>query len=190
MKIWEFKNGSLNDVAMLVYAEQADIDADIFDAKGLPLQWATRPKAVVFVEPRRKKPKPRVDISALRPGALVLNGRAKAKLEDLLSQFGQLLEIDVEGAPEWFYNVTNLVDCIDVDRSEKRPSGAISREVFDEAKLPLEPALFKDPRTARTKIYANDAAKTALEALLAEAGITGAAFAEPGASARSPRSAA
>lgn len=141
MKIWEFKNGSLNDVAMLVYAEQADIDADIFDAKGLPLQWATRPKAVVFVEPRRKKPKPRVD-------------------------------------------------CIDVDRSEKRPSGAISKQVFDEAKLPLGPALFKDPRTARTKIYANDGAKTALEALFAEAGITGGAFAEPGAPAKPPRPAA
>ena len=117
MKVWEFKNGSQNDVAMLVYASNAELEAGIFDAKGEPLIWGSRPHAEVFVEPGKKKPKPRVDVSALRPGALVLNGKAKALLGDFLCRFGELLEIDVQGSIEWFYNVTNVIDCIDVDRS-------------------------------------------------------------------------
>jgi hypothetical protein len=53
-------------------------------------------------------------------------------LEGFLSQFGELLEIDVQGSVEWFYNVTNVVDCIDVDKSDKRSTGAIAKEVFRE----------------------------------------------------------
>ena len=180
MTIWEFRNASQNDVAMLVYASDVELDAGVFDAKGEPLDWASRPHAAVFVEPGKKKAKPRVDISALRPGALVLNGKAKSALEEFLSQFGQLLELDVGGEVEWFYNVTNLVDCIDVEKSDKRPSGAISKEAFFEDKVPSGAALFKDPKTARTKIYANELAKQRLEELLSGAGLTGATFVLPG----------
>jgi hypothetical protein len=187
MTIWEFKNGSQNEVAMLVYASDAEIDAGVFDAKGEPLNWASRPHAEVFVEPGKKKPKPRVDISALRPGSLVLNSKAKAVLEGFLSKFGQLLELDVQGQVEWFYNVTNVVDCIDIDKSDKRPSGAIAKEAFFSEKLPTGAALFKDPKTARTKIYANDAAKALLEELIAAAGLTGAAFVLPGPPPARPR---
>lgn len=177
MKIWELKSGPLNDVAVLVYASPEDLKANTFDATGQPLQWPSRPKANVFIEPRRKKPKPRVDVSALRPGTVVLNARAKEALEAFLSQFGQLVEIDADGTVEWFYNVTNVVDCIDPEASQKRPSGAIAKEAFFEARVPWEPALFKDPRTVRTKIYANDAARALIEPRVAEAGITGIAFA-------------
>ncbi len=180
MKVWEFKNGSQNDVAMLVYANDAELDAGVFDAKGDPLSWDVRPHAEVFVDPGKKKAKPRVDISALRPGTLVLNAKAKVALGDFLSQFGQLLEIDVQGSVEWFYNVTNVIDCIDADKSDKRPSGAIAKEAFHERMVPSTPALFKDPRTARTKIYANEEAKAVLERLMSAAHLTGAAFSEPG----------
>jgi hypothetical protein len=98
--------------------------------------------------------------------------------------------MDVDGTREWFYNVTNVIDCIDEANSVKRASGIISKEAFVPANLPREAALFKDPRTARTRIYANDAAKTALEELMTHAAITGAAFADPGAPVRSARSTA
>lgn len=187
MTIWELKNGSINDVASLVYSDQSDLAADIFGGDGRALEWSQRPRAEILVEPRQKKPKPRVDISALRPGALVLNGRAKEILGEFLSQFGQLLELDVEGSAEWFYNVTNVIDAIDFERSEKRASGTISKEVFYEDKLPVVPAIFKCSQTARAKIYANDAAKVLLEQLMARDRISGATFAEPGAPARPPR---
>jgi hypothetical protein len=181
MRVWEFKNGSQNDVAMLVYANDAEIDAGIFDAKGDPLSWDIRPHTEVFIEPGKKKSKPRVDISALRPGTLVLNAKARAALGDFLAQFGQLLEIDVQGSIEWFYNVTNVIDCIDADKSDKRPSGAIAKEAF-QGMMPSTPALFKDPRTARTKIYANEGAKAVLESLMAAAHLTGAVFSQSRAS--------
>ncbi len=180
MKVWEFKNGSQNDVAVLVYANDAEVEAGVFDAKGEPLTWSSRPHAEVFVESGKKKPKPRVDVSALRPGTLVLNAKAKAALEGFLAQFGELLEIDVQGSVEWFYNVTNVIDCIDIDKSDKRPSGAIAKEAFLEGAVPSVPALFKDPRTVRTKIYANEAAKIILEELISGANLTGATFVEPG----------
>ena len=66
MMIWELKNGSINDVASLVYGDQANLAADAFGGDGRVLKWSGRPSAKILVEPRQKKPKPRVDISALR----------------------------------------------------------------------------------------------------------------------------
>ena len=69
----------------------------------------------------------------------------------------------------------------------RRASGVISKEAFIAASLPDQPALFKDPRTARTRIYANESAKKVLEDLIAQAGITGSAFVEAGAGGRAVR---
>lgn len=87
----------------------------------------------------------------------MLNAKARAALGDFLATFGQLLEIDVDGHVEWFYNVTRVID-----------------------RIPIEPAIHKDPRTARTRIYVNDAAKDLLHMQMALNGISGAEFAEPG----------
>jgi hypothetical protein len=175
---------------MLVFSSDDDLEAGMFEAQGEPLVWARRPKVEVFVEPGKKKPKPRVDISPLTPGALAINAKARAALGGFLTRFGQLLEMDCAGQPEYFYNVTNVIDCIDAERSKKRPSGDISKEAFFEDKVPVEAAVFKDPRMAGVRIYVNDAARTELERLIAEAGITGAEFAEPGPPPPRPRPAA
>jgi len=180
MTVWELKNAALNDFAPLVAAQNADIDAGVFDARGLPLSWQEPPRLAVFVEPRKTRPKPRADISGLRPGALVLNDKAMDVLGKVLTRFGQLLAVDVEGQREWFYNVTTMLDCIDEASSDKRSTGAIARERFHSDRIPTEPTVFKDPRTARTRIYANDAARLLLQGLLDEAGITGAMFDEAG----------
>ena len=45
-----------------------------------------------------------------------------------LQEFGQLLELDVGGSTQYFYNVTSLIDCIDPDRSGKRSTGMIIKE--------------------------------------------------------------
>ena len=187
MTVWEFKPGNVNDYAPLVFTNDRDIESGMFDAEGEPLSWKKKPKIEVFVEPRKKKAQPLADISALTPGALALNDKAKAALEPFLSRFGQLLEMDCEGEPRWFYNVTNVVSCIDEGRSEKRPTGALSKEAFSEERVPTESAIFKDPLTAPVKIYVNDAAKSTLEALIAEADLIGAAFVEPGPPPKKPR---
>lgn len=181
VKVWELRNGQVDETATLVYANDDEMRSGMFAADGRPVEWRTRPTLDVFIEQRRKKAKPRADISALQPGALVLNARAYQVLGSVLAPFGQLLEVNVDGEVEYFYNVTNVVDCIDQDKSVKRGSGAISKEAFFERKVPVAPAIFKDPKTARSRIYANDAAKEVLDKLIVGAGLVGVAFCEPGA---------
>jgi hypothetical protein len=180
MKVWEFKAGNVNEFAPLVFTNDRDLDSGMFEAEGRPLIWSKKPKISVFVEPRKQSSLPLADIAALTPGALALNDRAKEVLAPLLSRFGQFLEMDCDGQPRWFYNITSVVSCIDAARSERRPTGALSKEVFLDVEVPLQTAVFKDPLTAPTKIYVNEAAKADLEQLIAGAGLLGAAFVEPG----------
>lgn len=180
MNVWELRNGLVNETATLVHASEDDLRSGMFDAQGAALKWTHRPMLEVFAEPRRKKPKPRADISALRPGALVLNGKAYGVLGDFLSRFGQLLALECDGVTEYFYNVTTLVDCIDPERSVRRGSGSIAQEVFVDHAVPREPVVFKDPLTARARIYVNDPARTILQGLIDDAALTGVEFVVPG----------
>ena len=46
-------------------------------------------------------------------------------------------------------------------------------EAINESKVPSEPAVFKDPKTVRMRIYVNTAAKEVIEQWASEADITG-----------------
>lgn len=187
VKVWELKSGSVNDFAPLVFASDKDAESGMFDTSGASLSWASKPKVEVFVEPGKKKPGPLADVSALTPGALAMNDRAKAALGPFLSRFGQFMEMDCAGEPRWFYNVTNLVSCIDEARSAKRPSGSFVKEEFFDDKVPVDAAVFKDPLTAAAMLYVNEAGKAALEAIIADAAIVGLAIAELGPPPKKPR---
>ena len=187
VKVWELKAGSVNDFAPLVFASERDAASGMFDVSGAHLVWAKKPKVEVFVEPGKKSAKAMADVSALTPGALAMNGKAKAALESLLGKFGEFLELDCEREARWFYNVTNLVECIDEQNSVKKPSGAISKEAFFEAKVPRGIVVFKDPITAPACLYVTEAGKAAIEDLVAAAGITGLAIVEPGPGPKKPR---
>jgi hypothetical protein len=114
-----------------------------------------------------------------------MNDKAKAALAPFLSRFGQFLEMDCAGEPRWFYNVTNLISCIDEARSTKRPSGSLVREEFFDDKVPLDAAVFKDPLTVAAVLYVNEAGKAVLEAIITDAAIV--AWPSPN-SAHHPRS--
>jgi hypothetical protein len=180
VKVWELRNGLVNESALLVYANDDEMRSGMFDASGQSLVWKHRPQLEVFKEPRRKQPKPRADISTFRPGALVLNGKAHALLGEFLARFGQLLPLVCDGEVEYFYNVTTLIDCIDQEHSVKRGSGSIIKEAFFEQAVPQDATVFKDPLMARTRIYVNDAAKDLLQELIGKAALTGAEFVTPG----------
>ncbi|MGN6282934.1 hypothetical protein [Frateuria sp.] len=187
MKVWELKSGSVNDYAPLVFTEDQDIESGMFDASGKAISWSKKPKIEVFVEPGMGKPKPLADISALTPGALAMSDKAKAAFEVFLSRFGQFLEMDCDGSSRWFYNVTNVVSCIDKARSTKRPSGSIVKEAFRAGRVPVGEAVFKDPLTAAASIYVNDPGKAALERIITDAAIIGMTFVEPGPPPKKPR---
>ncbi len=185
--VWELKAGSANDFAPLVFSSERDAQSGMFDVSGAPLNWSKKPKVEVFVEPGAKNAKPQADVSALTPGALAMNSKAKSALEPFLGEFGQFLEMDCGGETRWFYNVTNLVSCIDEASSTKRPSGSISKEAFFEGRVPTGAAVFKDPLTAPASLYVTEGGKRRLEEVVAKARITGLAFVEPGPSPKKPR---
>lgn len=175
MSIWQLRTAPADKFAPLAPTE-AQAMAGTFEARGKPLQWKKRPKVSVFQESKKNAALPRADVSLLMSGALVLNQKAHDALGPFLRQFGQFLELDVGGATEYFYNVTNVVDCIDPDRSEKRSTGVIVKEAFRDGATPSAAAVFKDPRTVGTRMYANAAAKGQLDALIAATGLSGMEF--------------
>jgi len=173
MAIWELRCGSVNDFAAIVSRDYDNIEDELFDTDGSPKDWKDRPLVGYAVDRRKKAQKPRADIGLLLPGTFVLNERARKALGPFLSKFGQLLELDCEGEPRWFFNATNIVDCVDKGRSEKFEDGGIMLEAFDESKAPKEAAVFKDPLTAPVRIYVNDNGKRTIEKLVADARLTG-----------------
>lgn len=173
--IWELRCAAVNDYAMVVPLHPNDVSAGRFRVDGRPLTWDRRPK-VGFADSTHKRDKrPPADVSAMVPGVLVLNRRAQDVLGPFLSKFGQLLELEAEpgAAILYFFNVTCLVHCVDVERSEKNELGRIRLEAFDTSNVPAEPAVFKDPATAKSRIYINEAGKATIEGMVAAAGLTG-----------------
>jgi len=181
MTVWEIKAGPADRVAMLVVpqAEQVMGAMKRFGGNGNVLHWHERPKLQVYADKRRKR-LPRSDVSPFVPGALVLNSKAFATLGGFLADFGQLLELDVDGEVEYFFNATHLVPCIDRERSETRPGGTVGREAFLANAVPSEAAVFKDPATARSRLYTNDAGKRTLEDVAAAHSVSGLVFTRAG----------
>ncbi|PTT79020.1 hypothetical protein DBR42_22220 [Pelomonas sp. HMWF004] len=175
MTILELRYASINDYAMVVPLRQDDLIGHRFDTDGSPKDWADRPLVAFADSSRRKNKRPPADVSVMVPGALVLSRRAFDVLGPFLLKFGELLELECEIGAEirYFYNVTHLVHCVDVGRSEKNSFGDIRLEVFDESNVPEHACVFKDPATADLRIYVNAAAAAFIEERSASAGLTG-----------------
>ena len=171
--IWELRCAKINSFSPLVIVDDADIRAGMFAVDGSPKDWTHRPAVDFFVEPRKKKQRPRANVIHLKLGALVLDAKAKLALGSFLSKFGQLLELHLGGDVLWFYNVTNVVPCLDEANSERDETGMIMAEAFDESRVPKEAAVFKDPKMGVIRIYVNDAGRAEIERLASDAGLTG-----------------
>ena len=181
MTIWQIYTGQSDKVATLVVPEADRVIGSMkrFGGDGSALRWRKPPR----LEPYsygRKKPMPLGDLGPFIPGALVLGQKAHDALGPFLSQFGQLLPIDVETVPHWFFNVTNVIACIDKERSTPYAGGTIDKEAFIDAALPTEPSVFKDPVTARARIYVNDSGRQMLEEAAAKAKVKGLLFSQRG----------
>ena len=168
--IWELRCAKINSFASLVAIDDADFRAGLFAADGSVQDWTHRPAVEFFVEPRKKKQPPRANVIFMKHGALVLDAKVKLALGTFLSKFGQLLELHLGGKTLWFYNVTNVVSCLDAEKSERDETGMIMAESFDESNAP---AVFKDPTMAVIRIYVNDAGRAEIERLASDAELTG-----------------
>ena len=181
MNVYEIKTGLVDRVALLVIpeAEQTLDGAERFLGDGQEISWPQPQRLTYYSEPK-KKALPRADVSPFLPGSLVLNEKAKQALGPLLSRFGQLLAVDVDGETQHFFNATTVLRCIDRSTSQTRPGGAVGKEAFIDSAIPLEPTIFKDPATASTRLYANSAARQELEDAAAAASVVGLVFKQAG----------
>jgi len=175
MNVYEIETGLVDRVALLVIpeAEQTLDGAERFLGDGQDISRPEPQRLTYYSEPK-KKALPRADVSPFLPG------KAKQALGSLLSRFGQLLPVDVDGETQHFFNATTVLRCIDRSTSQTRRGGAVGKEAFVESAIPLEPTIFKDPATASTRLYANSAARQELEDAAAAAGVSGLVFKQAG----------
>jgi hypothetical protein len=181
MTVWEITNKWANDVAGVTHADDIEFDPvgsvefwRQFEGFGSSLLWNCRPRLATIEFEGRRKRRPRADVSPFTSPGLVVNAKVRGALGEFLSQFGQLLEVDVDGQVEYYYNVTNVLECLDRERSEKE-GYYVERPVFHEGLIADTPVIFVEPELPG-RIFVNDSAKGILDNGIAESGIIGMSF--------------
>lgn len=178
-QLWELTSGGTNNFSVYVFSSREELWSGIFDMDGKSKQWDYRPSVQAFVDKKRKVQKPQADIGYLTHGTIILNAKAYSALKDFLLQFGELLEIDCSGEVRYFYNITNLISCIDYEASEKMGTAVVKAE-FHQDKIPKDAQIFKDPLTSGVRMYLTQSAKDHLEKIITENALTGFLFFEAG----------
>jgi hypothetical protein len=180
MTVWEITHSWANDAAGLTHADDIELDPVAsaafwkqFEGLGSPLQWRTKPR-LTAIEHAGGKKRPRADVSPFTSPGLILNARVRDALGDLLLRFGQLLEVDVDGRTEYYYNVTNVLRCLDKEKS-RFEAYYVERPVFQERLIPETPVVFVEPELPG-RIFVNEGAKSALDKGIAESNIIGMSF--------------
>jgi hypothetical protein len=135
---------------------------NIFSVDGCSkkIEWILPPKVLLQSEPTNKnKYKGKVrkipDVGHLAIGSLVFSERAVEVLGDYLKKYWELLKIDAEGTIFYFYNVTNVIDMLDPNKSEITAKGSIINEVFNLDKSPKTSQVFKVKGLESSSIYFN-----------------------------------
>ena len=160
-----------------------DILTGVFSADGTPKAWTSRPQVMPGIERAKKKQHPLGDLSFVMGASVVLNEKAHAALKGFLEPFGQFLELDmvdesgIGGGDQrlYFYNVTNVIQCIDFDRSETEGKKVI-KPAFVQGSIPVSAQVFKDPLRKKMDIYLNEAAYAELTSLIGKTGLRGSTF--------------
>ena len=174
MAVWEIRPGDMDNRPVLVAGDKSDVAKGVFDFEGQPKDWMHRPPVELFSRVKAKsKLREPGNVMAFMAGTFVLDAKARAAIGGFLSRFGQLLELHHGGETLYAFNCTNVVKCVDQEKTRRDEFGTVNLEAFDEAKVPKAASVFKDPTTAAIRIYANDAAKEAIERLSSDAGVSG-----------------
>ena len=172
MAVWEIRPGDMDGRPVIVAGDKTDVASGVFDFDGQEKEWLHRPPVEFFSRSKKKLREP-ANVMPFAAGTLVLDSKARAAIGGFLSRFGQLLEVHRGGETLFAFNCTNLVECVDKEKSARDEFGTVILEAFDESRVPAESAVFKDPSTATVRIYANDEAKRVIEQWASEAGLTG-----------------
>jgi len=173
MAVWLIRPGDMLDRPVLVAVDKQDVRDRIFVTDGRAKDWAYRPAVNLVNSAPKERQRERANVMWLAGGSFVLDAKARAAIGGFLSRFGELLELHHGDDALYFFNCANVIDCLDESRTERAEGDLLVIEAIDESKVPSEPMVFKDPKTVRTRIYVNDAAKQVIDQWASEAGITG-----------------
>lgn len=138
-----------------------EADWDVFDAfRGTPIGASWSPVKVEVLVDDLHKNRPPSDFPSLATDVPVFSQRAAEALGDLLEGNGELLPLDCDEGVYYAYNVTHVVDALDVAQSEfKRfESGRIMdivQHVFQPEKL-AGLTIFKLPYMRVSRVYVTD----------------------------------
>lgn len=179
MKIWSWSGASNGHTALLAVHDE-DYFSDVFMADGSQKTWSKRPQVKPGIERNKKKQLPAGDLSVIVGASVILNKKAHAALSSFLGQFGQFLELDLidetglagGNQPLFFYNVTNIIPCIDFEKSQRDEVGIVV-PAFTPHAVPASAQVFKDPLRAKMDIFLNEAAHAELSSLIEQAGLLG-----------------
>lgn len=182
MKIWSWY-GAGNGFTALLPVRDEDIFSDVFTADGTPKTWTARPQVKPGIERNKKKQKPLGDLSSLMGASIIMNEKAYSALRTFLEPFGQFLPLDMldetglagGDQPLYFYNVTNVIAGVDIERSVTE-DGQIIKPAFAPGAVPASAQVFKDPRLLKMNIFLNDAAHAELTRRIESASLQGSTF--------------
>ncbi len=182
MKIWSW-SGASNGYTALLPVHEEDYFNDVFMADGRAKTWPKRPQVKPGIERNKRKQLPAGDLSVIVGASVILNAKAHAALKAFLAPFGQFLDLDLVdetglaggNQPLYFFNVTSIIPCIDLDKSQKDEAGIVV-PAFNLDAIPTGAQVFKDPLRAKLDIFLNGAAHAELKALIDRAGLRGSAF--------------
>jgi hypothetical protein len=172
MTVWLIRPGDTLDRPVLVFKNDQDLRDRVFILDGRVKDLAYRPEVELAHTAPKKKQRERANVMWLAGGSFVMDAKARAALGGFLTRFGELVELHHGGETLYLFNCTNMIDCLDESRTV-RDDGLLVIEAIDECKVPSEPAVFKDPKTVRMRIYVNDGAKDVIDQWASDAEITG-----------------
>ena len=110
------------------------------------------------------------------PGVLICDTFAYLRLGESISEEVEILPIQIDNLEMYVINVINVIDCLDIDKSdiEYFSDGDIAsiKQYFFDLDLLRDVGLFKIPQFSRTEIYATDTFRE----LVLNSGLTGLDF--------------
>lgn len=120
--------------------------------KGKVLDW---PGALEVVSDEDDVGVPEADFSLLNIGSIVLSEGVFEKLAAVAEEFGQVLPLKYGDRQLYLWNVTNVIDCLDKEKSRMNEFGGVTEPVFRSIAIPAL-SVFKIREDNYTGIFCTD----------------------------------
>jgi hypothetical protein len=179
MNVWNLKADCNNDV-MLMVEPQLDAGGYFrrnFIGQSIGQDWQSPPIDVLY---KKKRLRDFVHLSGSVP---VISQKAKDALAPFIASECEILPLlELRGKPFYAINVLNVIDCLDIEKSDiswapdlPRRIWRINKYIFDETRIPQETMLFKIPNEAISNIFVT---RKFIDCVI-DHGLRGAAFRDP-----------